>query len=142
MASKIPGFTSGLKPPSTSSSLSSLAKRRVPEVTTTQPTEKRPRTTDDAHSKVLLYSIKSAYLMFIVFCFVFTAGPTASKLTRSKSVSSLVNATQKPAAPLSRAPSAVLRSQASTTLNRASKSASAYLVKFSNSYWFLIFHYL
>lgn len=48
MASKIPGFTSGLKPPSTSSSLSNLAKRRGTEVSSVQPTEKRPRTTDDA----------------------------------------------------------------------------------------------
>jgi len=51
MASKIPGFTSGLKPPTTSSSLSNLAKRRGTEaVSTAQPTEKRLRTTDDAQT--------------------------------------------------------------------------------------------
>lgn len=53
MASKIPGFTSGLKPPSTSSSLSSLVKRRVPEVLSNQATDsKRIRTTDDATGKL------------------------------------------------------------------------------------------
>ena len=50
---KIPGFTLGLKPHSTSASLNSLVKRRVPDVTSAQPTEKQLKTTDDAHGKIL-----------------------------------------------------------------------------------------
>ena len=117
MASKIPGFTSGLKPPSTSS-LTSVAKRRVPDMSSTQPIEKRPRTTDDAQSELIVTQMYCAFL----FPFFFTVGPTAGKLVRSKSVSSLAIQNAKPTVPLSKASSGVLRTQPSTVLNRPGKS--------------------
>ncbi|XP_032789035.2 carboxy-terminal kinesin 2 [Daphnia magna] len=104
MASKIPAFTSGLKPPSTSTSLSNLAKRRVPEIITSQPTEKRPRTTDDAH----------------------TSNTSSSRLVRSKSVSNLATAApNSKSATLSRAPSSTLRPQASSTVSRPASRLTA-----------------
>ena len=57
MASRIPAFTSGIRPPSTASSISTLAKRRGPEMLTSQPTEKRLRATDDNSSKLLVIMI-------------------------------------------------------------------------------------
>lgn len=52
MASKTPAFTSGLKPPSTSLTLSNLAKRRIPEVLSSQATDsKRLKTTDEAQGE-------------------------------------------------------------------------------------------
>jgi hypothetical protein len=59
MASKIPGFTSGIKPPTTSSQLPLPAIKRRPDIptnaSTSQPAEKRVRTTDDAHSEFFIW---------------------------------------------------------------------------------------
>lgn len=50
MASRIPGLTSGLKPPT---SQTSLSKRRGVETTATQPADKRPRTAEDTQSNMI-----------------------------------------------------------------------------------------
>ena len=49
MASRIPGLTSGLKPPT---SQTSLSKRRGVD-TATQPADKRPRTAEDTQSNMI-----------------------------------------------------------------------------------------
>ncbi|XP_046449773.1 carboxy-terminal kinesin 2-like isoform X2 [Daphnia pulex] len=99
MASKIPGFTSGLKPPSTSSSLSNLAKRRGPEVSTVQPIEKRPRTTDDASTT--------------------SSHQSSSTLIRSKSVTNLATTGQNgKSTTVGRGLSTALKPHASSTLGR------------------------
>jgi len=104
MASRIPGFTSGLKPPT---SQVSLTKRRGIESTAaSQPADKRPRTAEDAQT---------------------TNGVNkgaASKLTRSKSVSSLVSS--QPTRPgVSRAPTTMSRPASSTALNRTTNRTTA-----------------
>ncbi len=71
MASKIPGFTSGLKAPSASSQLP-LLKRRGNETTsaaaTTATAEKRARTTDDAQMGTEFHY--HFYDTFSHFCFL------------------------------------------------------------------------
>lgn len=67
MASKIPGFTSGLKPPTTSTSmLPSLAKRRGAEGVPSQPIEKRARNSDDSQGNLLFTCLASYDLCFIL----------------------------------------------------------------------------
>jgi len=105
MASRIPGFTSGLKPPT--SQVGSLAKRRGAELAATaQPTDKRPRTAEDAHASN-------------------GVNRGISKMSRSKSVSNLASAAQPTRPAMSRAPTTMSRPTSSTALNRTTNRTTA-----------------
>jgi len=101
MASRIPGFTSGLKPPT--SQVTVTKRRGIEPAAGTQPVDKRPRTAEDAQTATGVNK------------------GVANKLTRSKSVSSLVSA-QSTRPGISRAPTTMSRPASSTTLNRTTAS--------------------
>lgn len=101
MASRIPGFTSGLKPPT--SQVTVTKRRGIEPAAGTQPVDKRPRTAEDAQTA---NGVNKG---------------VANKLTRSKSVSSLVSA-QSTRPGISRAPTTMSRPASSTTLNRTTAS--------------------
>ena len=66
MASRIPGFTSGLKPPT--SQVTVTKRRGIEPAAGTQPVDKRPRTAEDAQSDILFFnSIFRQFLMFTIY---------------------------------------------------------------------------